>query len=644
MWAKIRKNFVYYLYLIIFVYAVYLVYSFELFTSFRTYDIQKNNLQSKDPYVINTTGCKIENMDAFSDEIMEFLYHLNPLSCSDKHLLTYVNRNGNEISLNINKSVIYDYSSFDINCCYINVDRNPVGANPDDNLSFSECTYFEDSVNLYSEVVKVKCKNPFYTVYENVHAILRPPTNQAPNFNDPNVVLIGIDGVSMTNLLRTMPKTHRLLENTGWIKLKGYNKVEDNTFPNLIAVLAGVRFSLQENDGLQNCSPYRTEKLENCNFIWKTFKENNYSTAYAEDTPTIGTFNFNKAGFKQPPTDYYFRPYFLTANDLPAKYMCLRAHCTGPEKTGVRMQNLVTDFLDTINGKTPGFGLFWMNAFSHEDVNCPSSMDEDFERYFKKLYSNNYLDNTVMIFFSDHGFRFGKIRLTENGWLEERLPFFYIWIPRRLRKLYPEKYRNLLSNTDKLTSPYDVYMSLQDVLSQNNPNYVISQPEGCPKCQSLFKPVSPERTCKDAGIPEHYCSCSNYVKIDKSLPIVEVLANFFIDQLNKLIQSYGYLSNKCAIYRLEKISNVKELILEQDVEINYLISIVTRPEAHFEATIKVNFFGSDFEMSLNEINRLDRYAPTSYCVKNSPVQIYCYCSSLIKKITNIFCNNKFCIL
>lgn len=145
------------------------------------------------------------------------------------------------------------------------------------------------------------------------------------------------------------------------------------------------------------------------------------------------TFNGVKAGFIDPPTDYYFRPYFLAADDLTAKYLCLKAHCTGPEKTGVRMQNLIRDFVDAVRDAAPGFGLFWMNSFSHEEVNCPASMDDDFAEFLEGMEAGGYLDNTVVVFFSDHGFRFGKIRQTHTGWMEERLPFVFVWVPRNFR-------------------------------------------------------------------------------------------------------------------------------------------------------------------------------------------------------------------
>lgn len=55
-----------------------------------------------------------------------------------------------------------------------------------------------------------------------------------------SVLIIGVDSVSRLNYFRTMPRTSELLRSHGWYELRGYNKVEDNTFPNLMAILTGM--------------------------------------------------------------------------------------------------------------------------------------------------------------------------------------------------------------------------------------------------------------------------------------------------------------------------------------------------------------------------------------------------------------------
>lgn len=157
------------------------------------------------------------------------------------------------------------------------------------------------------------------TVYENVHAILNPEKvrdrngSQSGNFSRKlSVLVLGIDSVSRLNFYRAMPKTEKYLSETGWIGLKGYNKIGDNTFPNLMAILTG---QTPQQAYLQ-CKPTVAYKLDNCPFIWHNFRNAGYVTAYGEDETALNTFNYLKVGFVEPPTDYYLRPYMLASEKL----------------------------------------------------------------------------------------------------------------------------------------------------------------------------------------------------------------------------------------------------------------------------------------------------------------------------------------
>lgn len=84
-------------------------------------------------------------------------------------------------------------------------------------------------------------------------------------------------------------------------------QIDDNTFPNLMAILVGYNSTLAYNV----CQPTLPGKLESCPFIWKDFRDAGYVTAYGEDEADISTFNYHKTGFIVPPTDFYLRPYML---------------------------------------------------------------------------------------------------------------------------------------------------------------------------------------------------------------------------------------------------------------------------------------------------------------------------------------------
>lgn len=148
-----------------------------------------------------------------------------------------------------------------------------------------------------------------------------------------------------------------------------------------------------------------------------------------------------------------------------------------------------------------------MNTFSHNYINAPSGMDEKVADFFEELRRHKIFKESLVMVLSDHGIRFGKFRQTVQGWFEERLPLNFISLPAIFRNKFYKQYRNFHDNANKLISTYDLYMTLQDVLKISVPEYNISSSLACPKCQSLFSNITRIRSCKEAGIPEAWCTC-----------------------------------------------------------------------------------------------------------------------------------------
>lgn len=500
----------------------------------------------------------------------------------------------------------------------------------------SDCFPIESSVAVTHDIIKVECRSPFNSIYSNVHHIIQPVPKSVKT-DKPSILLLGIDGMSKLNFMRSMPKTFTYLESYDWIGLKGYNKIEDNTYPNLMAFLTGQNWT--DSDKL--CDPTVIGKLDGCNFIWKEFKKLGYTTAYGEDTK-VSTFNYLKKGFLNPPTDVYLKPYVIASLNLSTKWYCSTYYCSGPENAGQRMLDSVLDFSVTYKN-VPTFGLFWINTFSHDDINCATSMDADVEMLLRKLYVEEILNDTIVVLLSDHGFRYGNIRYTHTGYMEERLPFIYFWIPEGYRKRYVKEYEELKRNAQRLTSPYDLYMTLQHVLKQVDPKYVIKESRGCSKCHSLMEPIKNDRICSDAGIPDYYCSCTKYFTTSLNRPIVKELGEFLVGEINAKVASYGSEAKGCAYYILYKVLSVKSLINKDKNEETFLIKIKTFPETIMEASINVNYAKHVFKI-VDNISRLDRYGPRSYCVKGSKVSYYCYCKSIFMYVNHVLCNNIFCFL
>lgn len=68
---------------------------------------------------------------------------------------------------------------------------------------------------------------------------------------------------------------------------------------------------------------------------------------------------------------------------------------------------------------------------------------------------------------SDHGIRWGDIRGTYQGQLEERLPFIVMALPKQFGQQYPEALRNLKTNVRRLTTPFDLHETFNDFLDSS---------------------------------------------------------------------------------------------------------------------------------------------------------------------------------
>lgn len=483
-------------------------------------------------------------------------------------------------------------------------------------------------------MVLVKCKNERNKeIYKNTHAfttlqqVKEKIDNLSVHENEQpfKILFIGIDSVSRLNLRRAMPLTQKYLEEKKWIEYQGYNKIGDNTFPNLMAIFTGYNNTW----AYKTCDPKILGKMDKCDLIWYDYDKRGFITAYGEDTTHISSFNYKKKGFRKQPTDFYFRPYMKASEDISTVSKYGMIYCAGPETSGERILNLIKDFSSTFRNYST-FGVFWMNSFSHNNNNNPSMMDAKVQQFFKDLEDDGVFESNIVIFLSDHGLRFGDFRNTKTGWYEERLPFLQFWIPQWFRDKYPTMYENLKLNYDKLTTPYDLYMTLQHLLKIHDNNYTITKSNGCPNCHSLFEVVSNSRSCEDVSIDPHYCTCTSYTPISKQSKISVEATEHVLNELRHIINKSKDAKN-CATYRLKDVlssslSNNREKFNKSNAKYMLLV-IRTIPEAVFEATVSlINNTDNTITYNLNgDISRLDSYAIHSKCIEDYNLKKYCHC-------------------
>uniref|UniRef100_A0A1B0AG14 Sulfatase N-terminal domain-containing protein n=1 Tax=Glossina pallidipes TaxID=7398 RepID=A0A1B0AG14_GLOPL len=451
------------------------------------------------------------------------------------------------------------------------------------------------------------------------------------------ILLFGIDSVSQFNARRTMPRVVRYMEARNWYELSGYNKIGDNTFPNLMAILTGFNLS----DTQKICQPRLSWGLSNCSTLFKTLRQQGFTTAFAEDECGINTFNFGKAGFRHEPTDYYQRPLLLALEDrlMYQKHYGSR-FCISQKRYAEYIYDFGLEFAERHLGKTI-FGLFWINSVSHNSWHGPLAIQERILGYLQELHAKRIFEHNVVVFFSDHGSRWGYLRNRKSGFIEERLPMFFMWLPKWFKKCYPEADAALRQNKHRLTSPYDFHATLKhlSVLAQGKSPTTLQTlpaPQGCLTCQSLLKSIPEDRSCSQAGIEDYWCTCTPFYSVDTKSYQVREISKTLIHHINTFLKVKN-ITNLCRKLTLKTVeaANIKMNIKSgnhTDYErTTYRITFTVYPsDAKFDASYHLNYETKGPEINVETISRLNSYAKDSQCVKDVIAKKFCICSDSIR--------------
>lgn len=159
---------------------------------------------------------------------------------------------------------------------------------------------------------------------------------------------------------------------------------------------------------------------------------------------------------------------------------------------------------------------------------------------------------------------------------------------------------------------------------------------GCPRAQSLFQKIPENRSCQDACIPKHYCTCDGYY-ISIKEPVAYFIGRFVVNQINAIILNYPDEADLCAKFRLRKIISIGKSKGTGDFVNEYLIIVETYPYAMFEATVQGNSQRGSLEL-LGDISRLNIYKSYTSCIiKNGSLKKYCFCDGWLTKIKSGLC-------
>ncbi|XP_046394681.1 uncharacterized protein LOC124162246 isoform X2 [Ischnura elegans] len=541
-----------------------------------------------------------------------------------------------------------------LKCCAGAVTRGRVQSaedkRADGSYRFEKCRPFSDTIEVGSDFTLVECKRGKKKVYTDMHSTVIPTKTTLRKIDaarkgplPPSILLLGLDSSSRLNIHRSAPKLIEALSDVGAVEMNAYNKVGDNTLPNLLPILTGVSLPDANNHDPKvgkpvygkGCWPNNKYVFDKCPFIWRNFSEKGYVTMFGEDEPSIAIFNYHKLGFREQPTDHYLRPFYVVAEKRLQKITKEKATwCYANKDTFDRLLEYLRSFVDTYARRAPFFALMFMTGISHEnpgDIELADSRLADLVRHVVRTSEDGEREGEGGLFltvFSDHGSRWGPLRESPFGWLEERLPFLFIRPPHaspflgsRATGPLPRP-SALQTNGNRLTSPFDFHETLSALLhgSEARPNGT-----SCDKCFDLLNEEVPEeRTCADAAIPGKWCACAEEEKVVVDNSTASRGLSLAVDYLNGVIRN----DTRCSFLSMGQVMSTTLRTLPSNKSgqrLKFLVAVFSTvpSNAVFEVTIFVK--DGDVLQVSPDISRLNTYGNDSWCVDDPNKKLYCYC-------------------
>lgn len=606
-------------------------------------------------FLLDTPGCRIPDWDPYDPSVKPFFERIDgTYKCPGRPQLLSTKFNA---VVTMDHSVLsfhYGFKKDNVSCTYQPIRRypGPPQQRTDNKFLYGDTQSLEFNVPLNEDFIQATChigELPAFTQYialiplkpdveKRAEKLLQNrTTNQEDNLN---IIIVGIDSVSKLNFLRHFRKTHRFLkENLSPIELRGYTKVADNTFPNLVPLLTGHFIEYYWNESM------REMFFDHIDLIWKNFSTRGYRTLMAEDAPSIATFNYLKRGFRDPPADYYFRPFALAVEKSRMKQQS-RTHCLQSKLEMEVLYDYLKNFVGTMAHR-PHFAFTFVARLTHDKLNSAGYADEPSFQLLRDLHDSGALNRSLLVLFSDHGIRFGPIRQTYIGKFEERMPFIYLFFPEWFFHKYPEYGENLRKNQGRLTTPFDIHATLVHMLNltSEGPSETNSTNVSSPHGLSLFSEIPEHRTCSDAFILPHWCPCQIHKPVLTHDPIVVNAAQALMDTINEMIKPFYRMCEPLRIKNimdarvgqanedvLRFVKHVNDVINRQvvlgkktDAPLDYLLTVEADPSGGiFEGTVRFEESERTYRV-LDDISRINMYGNQSMCIDDAKIRKFCFC-------------------
>uniref|UniRef100_A0A914Q7R6 Sulfatase N-terminal domain-containing protein n=1 Tax=Panagrolaimus davidi TaxID=227884 RepID=A0A914Q7R6_9BILA len=506
------------------------------------------------------------------------------------------------------------------------------------------CLFVKDSWHLYygswitvkngtkpeCDVIEIQCEKDGTLYHRFWHAqVYRkspiPSKPKPPEKYDVHIFLI--DCVGQTQFIRSLPKTvHMLRENYNAIPFHHLNKVGLNSHPNGFGLLIGKMiediprspFSKGHTAQYSTATKACYTPLDDEQYIAFRYQDDGYITMVSK-----GHYdNCADAVCTATPFHIHSEEQGLDANQL--KGILYNDTCHEPH---TYLCDYLKSFLKAYPDK-PKFSITWIITLAHNpDPNSLSSTDDYFYQFFNDTRKD--FENSFLFVMSDHGSRFGTMRETLMGEIEDNNPALFLSVPKPLRQ-NANLMQQLRTNSKELITHFDIYATLNELVQ----TYRIDLPKN-PRIRnplllgsSLLHPLPKPRTCDSLKIPFEFCICrAEKTLLPKNNEIGIPAAKLMIEQINKEISSSSSTSRVCSKLSLNETAEllVEDYGGEQSVRI-YKITFTTIPgNGKFWGITSYDPSDENMIILSSKFMRLDRYAEQAICAKRSILASYCYC-------------------
>lgn len=615
------------------------------------YDLQLQRWLEKD----KGTGCVLPKTDPFNVDILYLLNGSNSkISCPGKDWVTCDN-----VQCYVTDEILKIFPS--VECYYSDI----IFLN--DDVYYTATAAKRTGSERYrfekSDHVKIFCTEstphrfPYFFQshkWNGVKTGFRPVQVSVPpgREDSPNVIILVLDSVSHNHFLRRLSLVHEVLtQELGAVVLNNYNIVGDATPAAMFPILTGHTES-ELPDARRNI---KKTYLDADKFLFAQLHHDGYRTAYFEDQPRLGTFQYRYNGFRRQPSDHYLRPFMMENHKIIKEKFKVKTwdyfpFCVGALPTYILLMNLTRQFT-TLKGKR--FSVTMISDLSHKyfnddnyDTDLLGTAQDDFIDLLRAFKTDEISENTLLLVMSDHGIRYTNIRLTYQGKIEERLPFVSIVLPERLKKSRPDAEKFLRSNVNVLTTPFDIHTTILDVvgLKHLSNNYKLPGSD-LPRGISLLEPIPASRSCSEAYIHPHWCACLKWKYIAVSDVMYKRTADALAGYINLLLAENA----KCAKRELlsikwvkREIGSFKHSVEYKEIMANHNFRIAIPTVVFYQVQIEMSPGNALYEGTLNfyeqsnrfvafeqDISRINDYGTEPSCVIETHPHLskYCYCKT-----------------